>query len=115
MSSVHPELSQEQAFVDRAYQLLDKGLGDAERSMADFQSQHRSTAVAIQRALRVLKESKGTGQLVFGEMRSSDGEDLYIGRRRVRDENYEPWSWAGTPPPPRRSTTPRRPNPATSR
>ncbi|QVT81489.1 DNA helicase IV [Nocardioides aquaticus] len=89
MSSVHPELSQEQAFVDRAYQLLDKGLGDAERSMADFQSQHRSTAVAIQRALRVLKESKGTGQLVFGKMRS-DGEDLYIGRRRVRDENYEP-------------------------
>ena len=38
MTSDHPELAQEQEFVDRAYQLLDKGLADAERSMAEFQA-----------------------------------------------------------------------------
>lgn len=78
----------EQEYVDRAYRLLDTGLADAERSMAEFRAQHRSTALAIQRALRVLKESKGTGQLVFGKM-VADGETLYIGRRRVRDENAD--------------------------
>lgn len=85
----HPELEAEQQFVDRAYLLLDKGLADAERSMGDFQTVHRSTALALQRAMRILKESRGTGQLVFGRMRFQ-GEDLYIGRRRVRDENFDP-------------------------
>ena len=61
MSSDHPELEQEQAFVDRAYLLLDKGLADAERSMGEYQTQHRSTAQAIQRAMQILQESRGTG------------------------------------------------------
>lgn len=87
MSTAHPELEQEQAFVDRAYRLLDKGLADGERSMAEFQPQHRSTALAIQRALRILRSSHGTGQLVFGKMESA-GETRYVGRRRVRDEDF---------------------------
>lgn len=87
--TTHPEIGVEQEYVDRAYALLDKGLGDAERSMAEFTALHRSTAQAMQRALRILRESRGTGQLVFGKM-VADGETLYVGRRRVRDEAYEP-------------------------
>lgn len=90
MSSVHPDLRDEQAFVDRAYSLLDKGLADAERNMGEYKAQHRSTAQALQRALRILRESRGTGQLVFGKMTLPDGETLYVGRRRVRDEDFNP-------------------------
>lgn len=83
------ELGAEQQYIDSAYHYLDKGLADAERSMSEFRPQHRSTAQAIQRALKILKESRGTGQLVFGRMR--DGEDdLYIGRRRVHDDDRDP-------------------------
>ena len=89
MSVHHAELEDEQRFVDRAYEMLDRGLADAERSMAEFRPQHRSTAQAVQRALRILQESRGSGQLVFGKMRV-DGEDLYIGRRRVHDQSREP-------------------------
>lgn len=87
--SGHPELPLEQRYVDRAYLLLEKGLADAEVNLGEFQTQYRSTAQAIQRALRILKESRGTGQLVFGKV-SIDGEDRYVGRRRVRDEAFEP-------------------------
>lgn len=90
MSAVHPDLRSEQAFVDRAYALLDKGLADAERSMGEYRAQHRSTAQALQRALRILKDSRGTGQLVFGKMTLPDDETLYVGRRRVRDEDFNP-------------------------
>jgi DNA helicase IV len=89
VTSEHPELPVEQQYVDRAYHLLDIGLADAERSMSEYRAQHRSTAQAIQRALRVLQESSGTGQLVFGKM-VDEGDTFYIGRRRVRDENNEP-------------------------
>ena len=87
VSTAHPEIESEQQFVDRAYALLDKGLADGERSMADFQPQHRSTARAMQRALHILRESRGTGQLVFGKMETA-GQTHYIGRRRVRDEDF---------------------------
>lgn len=87
--SEHPELALEQAYVDRAYQFLDRGLAEAERNMAEHKTLHRHTAQALQRALRILRDSRGTGQLVFGKMQS-DGETLYIGRRRVHDENRDP-------------------------
>lgn len=89
MTLQHADLGLEQAFVDKAYEMLDRGLSDAERSMGEFRPQHRSTALAIQRAMRILQESRGSGQLVFGKIRV-DGEDRYIGRRRVRDTNHEP-------------------------
>ncbi len=89
VSTAHPEIESEQQFVDRAYALLDKGLADGERSMAEFQPQHRSTARALKRALDILRESRGTGQLVFGKMQKA-GQTHYIGRRRVRNEDFEP-------------------------
>lgn len=82
-------ITQEQSFIDRAYVLLDKGLADGEQSMACYQPQHRSTARAIQRALEILRQSRGTGQLVFGKM-AVNGESLYVGRQRVRDDERNP-------------------------
>ena len=89
LSVEHAELDVEQRYVDHAYEMLDRGLADAERSMAEFRPQHRSTAQAIRRAMRILQESRGTGQLIFGKMRLDDLE-LYIGRRRVHDQDREP-------------------------
>lgn len=89
MASTHPAFELEQEYVDRSYSLLDRGLADAERNMGEYQALHRSTAQAIQRAMRVLQESRGTGQLIFGKV-ENDGETLYVGRRRVRNEDFEP-------------------------
>lgn len=89
MTATHPALEIEQEYVDRSYSLLDRGLADAERNMGEYQALHRSTALAIQRAMRVLQESRGTGQLIFGKI-ENDGETMYVGRRRVRDEDFEP-------------------------
>lgn len=85
----HPEMQQEQVYVDAAYQWLDRGMADAERSMAEHKTLHRNTAEAIRKALRILQDSRGAGQLVFGKMVDAD-ETLYIGRRRVHNEDRDP-------------------------
>src|SRR3954454_7799488 len=83
-----PELDMEQGYVTRAYQLLDKGLADVEHTYASYQEGNRATAAALRRALDILRNSRGSGQLVFGRV-DRDGEPLYIGRRRVHDESKE--------------------------
>jgi DNA helicase IV len=82
----HPELDLEQAYVSRAYELLDKGLADVEHTYLNYQEGNRATATALRRALDILRNSRGSGQLVFGRI-DRDGEPLYIGRRRVHDES----------------------------
>jgi DNA helicase IV len=85
MTVQHPEFEQEQGYVARAYDLLDRGLAEAEQNIVNFDALHRSTAHALNRALAILRNSRGAGQLVFGRM-DRDDETLYIGRRRVYDE-----------------------------
>ncbi|SFE52101.1 HelD family protein [Blastococcus tunisiensis] len=82
----HPDLDLEQQYVTRSYQLLDKGLADVEHTYASYQEGNRATAAALRRALDILRNSRGSGQLVFGRV-DRDGEPLYIGRRRVHDES----------------------------
>ncbi len=41
MTLTHPELEQEQAYVTRAYELLDQGLADAEQNYKNFTPSHR--------------------------------------------------------------------------
>lgn len=82
----HPELDLEQQYVTRSYQLLDKGLADVEHTYASYQEGNRATAAALRRALDILRNSRGSGQLVFGRV-DRNGEPLYIGRRRVHDES----------------------------
>jgi len=75
----------EQAYISRAYQLLDRGLATAEHTYNTYDELNRSTASALKRALEILKNARGSGQLVMGRM-DRDGETLYVGVRRVHDE-----------------------------
>src|SRR4051794_38444503 len=84
----HPEIHREQAYIGRAYDLLDRGPADVEQTYASYQESNRATAYALKRALDILRNSRGSGQLVFGRI-DRDGEPLYIGRRRVHDESKE--------------------------
>ena len=88
MTVQHPEFVQEQQYIERAYDLLDRGLAEAEQNIVNFDALHRSTAHALNRALAILQNSRGSGQLVFGRM-DREGEKLYIGRRRVYDEERD--------------------------
>ncbi|MCW2683703.1 MAG: helicase, superfamily [Blastococcus sp.] len=82
----HSEHHLEQAYVSRAYALLDKGLASVENTYQSYDEGNRATATALKRALEILKNSRGSGQLVFGRI-DRDGDPLYIGRRRVHDES----------------------------
>lgn len=79
MTLTHPELEQEQAYVTRAYELLDQGLADAEQNYKNFTPSHRATAQAMKRSMDILLNSRGEGQLIFGRV-DRDGEPLYVGR-----------------------------------
>lgn len=94
MSTAHPALESEQAYITAAYDLLHQGLVDAERSFEDFQPTHKVTAQAMKRALAILHASRGSGQLVFGRLDRTH-EALYIGRRRVynRDRDLKVIGW----------------------
>ncbi|PJJ53751.1 DNA helicase IV [Mumia flava] len=88
MDSAHAELEAEQEYVTRAYSLLDKGLADAEVAIQNHGGLDRLTARAMKRAREILQQSRGTGQLVAGRIDTSDSS-LYVGRRRVYDENRD--------------------------
>src|SRR6266550_1049959 len=88
LTAAHPDLEYEQSYVSRAYDLLDRGLADTERSFHDLTTPHRSTARAMRRALEILRNSRGSGQLVFGRF-DLNGERMYVGRRRVYDQNKD--------------------------
>ena len=74
--------------MDRAYRLLDRGLADAEQSFHTHGAVNRANAQAMRRALEILRNSRGSGQLIFGRIDDAD-DTLYIGRRRVYDENRD--------------------------
>ena len=86
MTITHPDFESEQKYIAAAYDLLDQGLVDAEQNFRDFQPAHKATAHAIHKAFAILKESRGSGQLVFGRI-DADDDPLYIGRRRVYDRS----------------------------
>jgi len=79
LTAAHPDLEYEQSYVSRAYDLLDRGLADTERSFHDLTTPHRSTARAMRRALEILRNSRGSGQLVFGRF-DLNGERMQDGR-----------------------------------
>lgn len=88
MAAVHPELADEQAYVDRAYDYLDRGLADAEQNHREVGAGDRAAHQAMRRALEILQSSRGSGQLLFGRM-DVDDERLYVGRRRIYDHNRD--------------------------
>ncbi|WP_164700289.1 AAA family ATPase [Modestobacter sp. KNN46-3] len=85
----HPEHQVEQAYVTRAYELLDKGLAAVEVTYQTYEEGNRATSYALRRALELLRNSRGSGQLVFGRIDRPGDQPLYIGRRRVHDETKD--------------------------
>lgn len=87
-SPVDEVLRAEQEYVDECYDCLDRGLADREQSFNDFRASDLVTRRAMGRALEILRQSRGSGQLVFGRF-DADGESMYVGRRRVHDSDAE--------------------------
>ena len=88
MTQNHPDLVVEQNYLDQAHSLLARGHADTETTIASFVPSDRASAAALQRALDIIRDSRGTGSLIFGRADSLDGS-LYIGRRRVYNENKD--------------------------
>lgn len=84
MTVTHPAFEQEAKYVEEAHALLERGFADREADFKQYSASSRATAQAMRRALAILRESRGHGQLVFGRI-DREGQPTYIGRRRVYD------------------------------
>lgn len=116
MTDADSALIDEQRYLDAAYDLLERGMADSEASIAAAVPGDRASARALRRALEVLRQSKGTGALIFGRTDAPD-ETLYIGRRRVYDEqkNLKVISWHTPAAEPFYQATPDAPHGLTSK
>lgn len=103
MSQHHPDLAAEQAYIDRAYECLERSRTDAWRirtlNEADtggtFQARYERNAFDEQLLLRLTQLDLGDAALVFGRIDrfgEADGEieSFHIGRLAVADEHREP-------------------------
>ncbi len=87
----HPELPAEQAYVDRAYDQLDRMRSTLERTQAAMASEDAAVAMEAwaKRRLRTFEDAERG--LVFGRL-TLDGSPrpLYVGRRWVHGSEHEP-------------------------
>ena len=94
----HPELHQEQAYVDAAYERLDEIRAQAKQRAATWAREstrvpgHQydrdvSVRVALYRAEQL---DIGDESLIFGRTDADDGARLYVGRRNVHSRENEP-------------------------
>ncbi len=96
--AAHPELAAEQDHIHRAYERLEQMRADARARAETLYDQREGTHqhryerdVAVQTALaRVQDLDIGDLSLVFGRIDRADGEQYYIGRRGVFDEERHP-------------------------
>jgi DNA helicase IV len=97
----HPDLAAEQAYIDRAYDSLERARQSATRlrSMVEVgrggteQARWERDMIEENIAARLDYLNLGDASLVFGRIdhaRSEGGESFYIGRIAVADENQEP-------------------------
>ncbi len=86
---VHAEQEAEQAYLDEAYRCLDQGHALAERHVAQHQAGDLAAHRAMRRALAILKDAKGQGQLIHGRLDRPGEDPLYVGRRVVFDEDRD--------------------------
>lgn len=89
MTAVHPDQQAEQAYLDTAYRCLDQGHALAERNIAQHQAGDLAAHRAMHRALAILKDAKGQGQLIHGRLDRLGEEPLYVGRRVVFNEDRD--------------------------
>jgi DNA helicase IV len=91
--SHHPELAEEQAYLDRAYDHLSqmRARTSAAASITESAAQAVDSAIArahLERRLRSL-DTEVDG-LSFGRLDAETGETWYVGRRHVEDERGDP-------------------------
>jgi DNA helicase IV len=97
----HPDLAAEQAYIDRAYDALERARQSATRlrSMVEVgrggteQARWEREMIEENIAARLDYLNLGDASLVFGRIdhaRTEGGESFYIGRIAVADENQEP-------------------------
>ncbi len=94
----HPEIEAEQAYVDRAYRLLDEAR-DRARKLRGMVEVGRGGTTQARYERDVIEESVqnrlgqlqlGSASLVFGRIDEDSGDTFHIGRLAVADENQEP-------------------------
>ncbi|MDP1819371.1 MAG: AAA family ATPase [Acidimicrobiales bacterium] len=101
MMAVHPDLSAEQAHIDRAYESLERSRVEATklRSMVEVgrggteQARWEREMIEGNIAQRLASLQLGDASLVFGRIdttKSEGGDSFYIGRLAVADERREP-------------------------
>jgi DNA helicase IV len=92
-SPTHPDLDDEQAYLDRAYEHLGAMRARAKRASEIAESASNEVDSAIAQAhLRHRYRSLDTdvGGLAFGRLDDEDGDTWYVGRRHVEDERSNP-------------------------
>ncbi len=94
----HPEIEAEQAYVDRAYRLLDEARERAVklRSMVEVgrggttQARYERDVIEESVQNRLGQLQLGAASLVFGRIDEDSGDTFHIGRLAVADEQQEP-------------------------
>ena len=86
----HPELAAEQAYVDRAYDQLDRMRSTIERTQGAMATEHAALAMEAWAKRRMRTFEDAERGLVFGRL-TLDGtpRPLYVGRRWVHDDEHE--------------------------
>jgi len=87
----HPELRAEQAYVDRAYEALDRMREVVSRAVDAGDGEVAQAALEAWRAQRLQTFSDAERGLLFGRLDFEQVETpLYVGRRWVHDEDQKP-------------------------
>src|SRR6266498_1296461 len=90
-TSTHPDLPEEQAYLDRAYECLEDMRQQAARGARIVVAGDPYAEEAIyQMFLSRLADLSEETALCFGRIDRVDGDLYYIGRRHVHDENLDP-------------------------
>jgi DNA helicase IV len=116
----HPELAAEQAYVDHAYECLDRMRSTIARTQSSMATEFAAVAMEAWAKRRTRTFQDAENGLCFGRLTlDGAGKPLYVGRRWVHDEDREPvvvnWQapaarpfYTATPADPQRVTQRRR-------
>ncbi|MFN8052718.1 MAG: AAA family ATPase [Acidimicrobiales bacterium] len=96
--SANPELEAEQAYIDRAYEALERTRAAARAVRTDietgpggtFQARYERDVMIEQADNRLAQTELGDQSLCFGRIDQVGGDRFYIGRIAVSDETSEP-------------------------
>jgi len=86
----HPDLPEEQAYLDRAYECLEDMRQQAARGARIVAGDPYAEEAISQMFLSRLADVSEETALCFGRIDRVDGDLFYIGRRHVHDENLDP-------------------------